>query len=89
MRTAVRRVRHYHGDHVGVHVVRPRLGTADRLPSVEIAALLESDSLEDDADYSALVVIWYQDRPEPVPDACAGPELARLDWDALARDQWF
>ena len=60
MQRAARRVRELHGDHSPVHLLQPEPGAGERLPRVEITAVVESDPLAEDADYSALVVVWYQ-----------------------------
>ncbi|GLW73109.1 hypothetical protein Kpho02_54080 [Kitasatospora phosalacinea] len=66
---------------------RGLMGPEERLPLVRCVGLFSSHPVgRDDADFSQLVVAWYQPGPELADLAAAVPGLAELPWDGLARD---
>ncbi|RKE21510.1 hypothetical protein [Streptomyces sp. TLI_171] len=81
-----------------VHLVEPvreqpedgyqgRLGPEERLPAVRCVGLFSSrPARRADADFSQLVVVWWQPGPELSAPAEAVPGLAELPWEELAED---
>ncbi|MFC8717157.1 hypothetical protein [Kitasatospora sp. NPDC057198] len=64
-----------------------RMGPEERLPAVRCVGLFSSHPVRRGAaDFSQLVVAWYQPGPELTDLAGAVPGLAELPWDELAED---
>ncbi|MFF4343515.1 hypothetical protein ACFY00_26730 [Kitasatospora sp. NPDC001540] len=67
--------------------IRGGLGPEERLPLVRCVGLFSSRPVgSGDADFSRLVVAWYQPGPELADLAAAVPGLVDLPWDELAED---
>lgn len=65
----------------------PGSAAVDFLPPVRTLARFESSPVVDkDADWSSLVVLWFQDTYGPPEAGHVTEQLRSLDWDRLARD---
>lgn len=79
----------YFGDGWPIHVIQPsrQPGEID-YPPVQVTALFTSTSRRQ-RDLSSLVVVWFQRKQHPIPDAASRATLKALDWEGLALDyEW-
>lgn len=61
-------------------------GPAEYLPPYWVAADFTSLAIDDAMDASGLILVWFQEKPFPIPSETALSQLRAVNWEVLSRD---